>query len=673
MRPCFQASSQPAFSSQFDDFQGDIFHMLTFVRQKQKSVFIKIAFAVIILSFVIGYAMLTSPGDESGGSSPDTFAVSINGQQIPYAQYQQSYSNLYRIYQNIYRDQFTPALEKQLDLRRQALEQLIDQALLLAEAERLGLTVSEQELVASIAREQAFQDNGVFSKARYLQVLNYQRMTPDEFEIMQRHSLLIEKVRSQLQEGLSVTDEEIAAEFSSQNEKVNLAFVRVAPPLFEAKVKITDDELSAWFADNQEKFRIPEQVALSYLLIDPADYEKDLNLSDAEIEKYYQRHLAEYDVPEQVKAAHILIRVPSDADEATRAKKKALADQVLADAKAGKDFAELARKFSDDKGSAAQGGDLGYFTRGTMVAEFEQAAFALQPGSLSDVIETNFGYHVIKAEGYIEAGVKPLEDVLAEVKAGLTKGKSRQLAFETAMDAYNINRKSGDLDAAAAATKQQVKNTGLFAAGEEIPGLGKDPQLSSMAFTLEPGTLARPVNLPQGVLLATLQERQESRLPELSEVRKQVEAAYRSTKAVELAKQTAEKLLSEIQQGTSLADAAKIDSLKVEETGEFNRSYGGFVPRLGNHEALSAAAFAMTSDKPAAPEVFEIGGKFVVANLKKRQDADLTELDETKQTELRTQLTTRKQEQALKDKLEQLREASEIVISPTLQNQLNEG
>jgi peptidyl-prolyl cis-trans isomerase D len=647
--------------------------MLTFVRKKQKSVLIKIAFAVIILSFVVGYAMLTSPGDNSGGTAPDTFAVSINGQEIPFSQYQQSYSNLYRIYQNLYRDQFTPALEKQLNLRRQALDQVIDQALLLAESERLGLNVSEQDLIASIAQEPAFQDKGVFSKARYLQALNYQRITPDDFEVMQRSSLLIDKVRNQLQEGISVSDEEVAAEYSSQNEKVDLAFVRLAPTLFESKVEFNDDELAAWFADNQEQFRIPEKVSLSYLLIDPATYEQDLDLSQAEIETYYQRHQVEYDVPEQVKASHILIRVASDADEATRAKKKTLAEQVLADAKAGKDFAELARKYSDDKGSAAQGGDLGYFTRGTMVAKFEQAAFALQPGSLSDLVETNFGYHIIKAEGYIEAGVKPLEDVLAEVKAGLTKEKTRQLAFEAAMDAYNINRKNGDINAAAAATKQQLKETPLFAAGEEIPGLGKDPQLSNLAFTLEPGTLARPLNLPQGVLLATLKEHQDSRLPELAEVHKQVEVAYRAEKAVELAKQAAEKLLDTIQKGASLADAAKPYSLKVEETGEFSRSYGDFVPRLGNQENLSAAAFAMTADKPSAPEVFEIDGKFVVAKLKKRLDADLNQLDEAKKAELRTQLTTRKQNQVLQDKLKQLREASEIVISPTLQGQLNEG
>jgi len=647
--------------------------MLTFVRKKQKSVFIKIAFAVIILSFVIGYAMLTSPGDGTGGVGADSYAVKVNELEIPYDQFQQGYSNLYRVYQNIYRDQFTPAMERQLNLRQQALDQLIDQALLLEEAERYGLSVSEQELVNAIAREPAFQEDGVFSKSRYLQALNYQRMTPDQFEVMQRQSLLIEKVRDKLQEGISVSDEEIAAEFKTQNEKVNLAFVRLAPALFESKVEIKDDELAAWFSDNLEQFRIPEKVALSYILIDPAGYEKDLQLSDAELEKYYQRHLAEFDVSEQVKVAHVLIRVPSDADEETKAKKKALAEQVLADARAGKDFAELARKFSDDKASVPKGGDLGYFSRGSMVDSFEQAAFSLQPGELSEVVETPFGYHVIKAEGYIEAGVKPLEDVLDQVKAGLTKDKTRQMAFETAMDAYNINRKTGDIQAAAAASNQEVKETALLAAGEPVPGIGNDPQVSSMAFSLQQEELSRPLNLPKGVLVAALKERQESRLPELNEVRKQVEAAYRKAKSVDLARTAAEELLKAVQEGSTLAGAAKKQSFKVEETGEFSRSYGGFVPRIGNNEELAEATFALTDEQPTVPEVFEIDGKFIVAKLKKRQDADMEQLDEAKSAELRSQLTTRKKDEALNTKLQQLREAAAIVISPTLQNQLSEG
>jgi len=646
--------------------------MLTFVRQKQKSVLIKIAFAIIILSFIIGYAMLTSPGDNAG-NSPDAVAIRVNGQEIPLESYQQAYSNLYRIYQNVYRDQFSPALEKQLKLRQQARDQLIDQALLLEEADRRGLDVSRQELVDAIAQQPAFQENGVFSKNRYLQILAYQRMTADQYEALEERQLLIQKVQDQLQEGVGVSDEEIAEEYKVQNEKVNLAFVRFAPGLYETRVKIEDAALQSYFDEHREDFRVPDRVALNYVIFNPETYADQITLDEAEIQKYYDRHQVEYDIPEQVKAAHVLIRVASDADEKTRAGKKELAEKVLAEAKAGKDFAELARKYSDDKASVAKGGDLGFFTRGTMVTPFEQAAFALKPGELSEVVETPFGYHVIKAEAYVEAGTKPLAAVVDQVKASLLKEKSRQLAYEKAMDAYNINRKAGDLQAAAAANGLEVASTPLFARGDTIAVLGSSPEVSDAAFTLASGELARPVNLPQGVVLFGLKERVESHLPELADVRSQVEQAYRRSRGQELADQAAAQLLADLKEGKSLDKLAKQENLKVEETGDFTRSYGEFVPRIGNADGLAKAAFELTAEAPVAPQVYDLSGSYLVAALKARSAADPDGLTAAKQEELRQSLLARKQQQAVTDKLDTLKGQAEILISPALQNLLNEG
>jgi len=646
--------------------------MLTFVRKQQKSVLIKIAFAVIILSFIVGYAMLTSPGD-SGNGSPDSVGLRINGEDVTMDAYQQAYGNLYRIYQNVYRDQFTPALEKQLKLREQARDQLIDQALLLEEADRRGLSVSSDELVDAIAKQPAFQENGVFSKNRYLQILAYQRMTPEQYEALEERQLLMQKVQDQLQEGVTVSDAEIAEEYKVQNEKVNLAFVRFAPGIYETRVKVDDAALESYFKEHIEDFRIPDKVALNFITFKPEAYAEQVTLDEAEIEKYYQRHLAQFDIPEQVKAAHVLIRVASDADEKTRADKKALAEKVLAEAKSGKDFADLARKYSDDKASVAKGGDLGFFTRGTMVTPFETAAFALKPGEISDVVETPFGYHVIKAEGYIEAGIKPLAEVVEQVKQGLRDEKARQLAYEKAMDAYNINRKSGDLKAAADANGLSIDATGLFARGDSVSGLGSNPEISDAAFALASGELARPVSLPQGVVLFGLKERVESHLPELADVRAKVEQAYRRSRGQELADQAAAKLLAELKDGKALEKLAKQENLKLEETGDFTRSYGDFVPRIGNAEGLAKTAFELTDAAPVAPQVYELSGTYLVAALKSRTESDPDGLTAGKQDELRTSLLARKQQQAITDKLDALKSQAEIMISPALQSLLNEG
>ncbi len=639
--------------------------MLDLIRKKQKSVIVKVVFWTIIAAFVGTIFLVWGKGSDRSGQT-STVAATVNQTEISYEEFQSAYSNLYRLYQSIYRDQFTPALERQLGLRQQALDSLIEQALLLQEADRIGLEVSKKELVDSIAEFPAFQENGVFNKDRYLQVLNYQRMTPEGFEAQQRQQLLAEKARQHLQEGVSVSDEEIEQEFRDQNEKINLAFLGLAPALYETRVKIDEEALKAFFADNLENFRTPETIALSYLQFEPARYAKEVAFTEEDLEKYYRRHLDQFEIQEQVDASHILIKVAADADEATKNTKRELARKVLDEARAGKDFATLARTYSDDTGSASKGGKLGFFTRGTMVGPFETAAFALKPGDLSDIVETNFGFHVIKVEGYIEAGIKPMDQVLEEVKTGVRKDKAHQLAMEKAMDTYNMNRKTGDLESAASANDLGIKQTGFFSRDEPVEGLGEATDIKSLAFALGENELARPVDLGDKIVLFKVKERRESRLPELEEVRVEVEQAYRRTQGEGLARETAEKILAGLKDGKSLQTLAKEHNEKIEETDFFTRSYGAFVPRLGSSQELADDAFALGEEGSAAPEVYSIDNRFVIAVLKKRQPADLSQLTETKKDELRLALETRKETEALNDKLQELRTKAQITIAPTL-------
>lgn len=638
--------------------------MLDLIRKKQKSVFIKLAFAIIILSFVIGYAMLTSPGDSRNDQKG--FAVSVNDLEIGFNEYETVYSNLYRLYQNVYRDQFNPALEKELGLRQQALDTVIEQALLYLESNRLSTQVSQQELVDYIAKLPAFQENGSFNKERYLQVLSYQRMTPDEFESQQRQQLLAMKVRDAIRGQIDVSDLEIADEYRRQNEKVNLEFVRLAPDLFETRVKVTDEALATFFAANQEKFRRPETLALRYLLFEPARYSKDVTYTEEDLDKYYRRHLDQFDIPEQVKAAHILIKVPLDASAEIKERKLQLANKVLEEVRSGLDFATLVRKYSDDQGTIAQDGDLGFFTRGIMVGDFEKAAFAMKPGEISDIVTSPFGYHIIRCDAYIEPGIKPLADVSEEVKALVIADKSRQMAFEKAMDAYNINRKTADLDNAAKANDLGIKETNYFTQTDTVDGLGDAPAVVAAAFALGNHELGRPLQLPTGIILYAVKERRPSRIPELAEVRSEVERAYRQQNTLDLARQTAEEVLATLQKGESLTSLAKAQRLTVEDTGLITRAYGDFLPRIGSAPDLAEAAFTLTSEKPAAPKVYEIDGKFVVAALKERQEADLAGFSDSMKENLKTAVLTRKKDQVYKVKLEELKSQSTIVVSPTI-------
>ncbi len=643
--------------------------MLDFVRTKQKSMLIKIAFGLIILSFVIGYTMLTAPTD-SGVTQGSDVAARVNGYDISYTAYQSSYSNLYNLYQSIYQGNFDAEAEKQLNLPKQAMIQLVNELLLVQEADRLGLSVSKDELVAAIAQYDAFKENGVFNRARYLQALKYQRMTPEQFESAQERQLLTEKVRKQLQQGINVSEEELKTAFHKENDKINLNYCWLTPALVETKIKVTDEGLAEFFEQNKEQFRLSEKISLRYLQFDPARYEKEIaNYTDEELERYHRRNLDLFETKEQVKAAHILLRVAEDTSDEIRGKRRDLATELLKQLKEGADFAQLAKTHSDDKGTAKNGGDLGYFGRGIMVASFEAAAFNLQPGQLSEIVETPFGYHIIRVDELSEAGVKPLVDVIDEVKAGLLVEKSRQYAYEKAMDAYNINRKTGDLDAAATNNDLGVKETGLFERDGAIDGIGKVPTVSQAAFSLKANELARPVQTTQGVLLFTLKERQESRLPELNEVKASVEMAYRANQAQTFAKELADQLLAKAQELKSLRKAAASLKVSVDESGEFPSSFGDFIPKIGNTPELAKEAFTLTEEAPIASQVFSIDNKFLVASLKEAKQADFASLDVTARSQLQDQLLAAKKEAAVSDKLNTLLEQSQVeILVPELTN-----
>lgn len=644
--------------------------MLGFVRNQRKSILVKLAFAIIILSFVIGYAMLSSPGGPSGEDTTAEAAV-VNDKIIAFSDFQSTYSNLYQLYQNIYQDQFTPALEKQLKLAEQSINSMIDQALLQDEAERLQFDVSDKELVDAIAQVPAFQENGVFSKDRYLQVLAYQRLDSDTFEAMQRNELISNKVRESLYSGVTVSDTDIEDEFRKNNEKINLNFVSLTPAAFEKKVKTSEEALESYFTERQEVFRVQEMVAIRYLQFEPQRYLEDVTFEEVDLEKFYRRHLDQFEILEKIKASHILIKVDEGADEQTREKKRAFAEKLLEEAKAGKDFAELARVNSDDKASAVKGGSLGYFTRGSMVKPFEQAAFSMKPGDISDLVETTFGFHIIKVEEYTEPGVRSMEEAMVEVKEGVRAEEAQQLAFEKAMDAYNINRKTGDLDAAAAANELGLKESGPFGREDYIDGIGRNKEIINLAHLLEDDKLAKPVVTDDGIILFGLKERIASHIPEFADVKDLVTASYRSTEASKLARAAAENLVTDLRDGGTLTKLAKKAKYKVEETGEFTRTYSPFVPRIGSSEELSAAAFELGDGQTVIDQFFDIQSRFVVTEVKEHIAADLTELDETKRQELYKSILSRKQNEAIEQRLADLRSVATIVIAPRVQDLLN--
>ncbi|MDY0189982.1 MAG: SurA N-terminal domain-containing protein [Desulfuromonas sp.] len=635
--------------------------MLDVIRRRQKTVVVKIVFWVIIATFIGTIFLVWGKGGDQ--SREISVAAQVNDTDISFDDFKSTYSNIYNFYKQMYGQSFTPELEEQIGLSQQAINSLIDQTLLLQEAERLNLKVTKDDIVQAIAAVPAFQEEGSFSKERYLNVLAYQRMKPELFEQIQRRQMLISMAREQLYSTINVTAEDVVAEYRRINEKINLEYVPFAASSFAGQVELDEAQVADYYAEHKESWRVPEQIDLSFVVLDPRAYSEQISFTDADVEQYYNRHLIEYDVPEQASVAHILINVSATADEKELAEKKQLAEDILAKAQSG-DFAALAKKYSQDKRTANSGGDLGYFERGTMDSDFENAAFALPVGSVS-MVKSNAGYHVIKGLGHIEAGFKSLREVEAEVRQGLSQELSERMAYEKAMDAYNLNRKDGSLVAAGQSLQAPISTTGLFARGEAIPAIGQNDEFSQQVFTMNSGQLIAPVKTSHGIYLCEVADKKASYVPEFDQVRSQVEEAVRNIEAVKLAQQGADKALQDSLAGAAMKTLVP-QGAQLGETGMFGRAMGGFVPTLGNIDGLSEAAFALTIKNPIADKVFASADTFYIVRLKQLHPADPTALSAEESEKLRSSVLRTKQDQILKDKLAQLRADAEVVISPAI-------
>lgn len=643
--------------------------MLDLIRRKQKTTIVKVVFWTIIAAFIGTIFLVWGKGTDPQGRQ--TAAAEVNGEPISFDDFRSAHSNLYNLYRSLYGQAFTPELERQLGLTRQAINMLIDQALLRQHAGTLGVRVSRDELVASIAEIEAFQQEGQFSKQRYLEVLAYQRMTPEQFEALQENQLLADRVRWQLRSAITVSDADVAEAYRVEQEKINLQFVRFAPEAFLAQADVADAEVARAYAERGEQFRQPPRARLDYVQLDSGTLQGEVAIDETALERYYRRQIGRYSVPEQVRVAHILLAVPEDASDAEREEKRALAESLRQRA-AAEPFAELAQRHSDDKATAGKGGDLGLFPRGVMVAAFEEAAFALAPGEISAPVETPYGYHVLQGIEHVEAGVKSLESVRPEVEEGLRAELAQQLAYEKALDAYNMNRKGAGLVGAAQQLGLAPLTTELFSQQQPLAVFGDQPELQRLAFEAEVGSLLPPQRVGGAVYLCQVAERLPSEIPPLEQVQEALRQILRRERATELARQAGEKALQAAREGADLQQVLPAGA-KLEETGLFSRSLGDFVPKIGQQAQLAEAAFRLTPEQPLAAELYAQADQYYLVRLKQLEAADPTRLSAEEAERLRAQVLTRRQEEAVSQTLEQLRQSATIVIADAIVRAIQQG
>jgi peptidyl-prolyl cis-trans isomerase D len=606
--------------------------VLKFIRRNASGAWVKVMFVAIVVVFVFW-----GVGSVVRGAKVEMVAR-VNDDVIQPPDFFRAYNNLLRAYEDVYKDHFNPDLLKMLDLKGRTVDQLIQTHLLRQEAERMGLRTSENEVRDAIAAMPVFQQDGRFNKELYLNVLRANNLTPGEFEEAEQEELLVRKLQDIIFTGVNVSEADVHDQYRLQNEKVNLRFLKFEPAEFLADVQVSDAEVQAYYDGHKDEFREPERVRIEYVLYTPDAFADKVEVSDAEIQQYYDAHQAQYTTPEHVHVRHILFKVAPTADAAAKAEARKRAEDVLAKVKAGEDFATLARQYSQDA-SAAQGGDLGSVSRGQMVKPFEDAAFALAPGTTSDIVESPFGLHIIKVESKQEAATRPLSEVHDEVVKALRQQKARDAAQA---QANQVQQKVAGGESLASASGQSVVSPPPFARGEPIQGVGLVNELATAALAAKAGETGPVVSSPKGFFVFRVTERIDSSLPELAAIRARVATAARKEKATALAHTKAEEARAAVKPATLDTVAAQY-KVKVEETGPFTR-LASTVPKIGNAPEIQKAAFRLTPESPVAPQVYSVGDATFVVLLEERVPADDAKFAADKQTLLRQAEERRKGE-----------------------------
>jgi peptidyl-prolyl cis-trans isomerase D len=531
----------------------------------------------------------------------------VNGQEISAAEFRRVYQQQLQAYRQSYGANLDERLLKQLGIDQRIVQQLVEEKAAADEARRLGIKASDAEVRERILALPAFQENGQFiGDQRYRQVLQLQNppMRPDEFEEDVRRSILMEKLQAALTAWMTVSDADVQKEFERRNQKVKLAVVSFPADKFREGIVASDADVAKYFEEHKEEFRIPEKRKIRFLTIDQEAIRQKVSVTGQQIERYYNENVDQFTTPEQVHAEHILLKTEGKDDAAV----KKQAEQILAQAKSGANFEDLAKKYSEDDASKAKGGDLDYFGRGQMVKEFDEAAFAAKPGDIVGPVKTQFGYHIIKVLDHRQAQTKPLSEVRSQIEDQLKFEQAQDQAEKESTAIAGQLKTPSDFDSVAQQHGLTVHESGFFQQDEPIAGIGLAPNVSQQAFAMKIGDVSDAIRTPQGYAFLTVLAKQDSYLPKLEEVKAKVRDAVLKEKAVDAARQKAAEVDAAMKSG-DFEKAAKAAGLEVKTTDFITR--GAQVTDIGQSPAVDAAAFSLPKGGISDPIVTGTGAAII--------------------------------------------------------------
>jgi peptidyl-prolyl cis-trans isomerase D len=630
--------------------------MLDIMRRKKR---LRAVLWLVIISLGLGMLLFFVPGANIA-TRVDSSAATVDGEPISIDEYAKTYRRFVENFSAGGRNKTDQETLKALGVSRQALDALINTRVVAYAAKRLGLDVAPDEVYRAVATNPNLQDKGVFiGPERYKALLAANNISVTEFEEGIRNMLLASKIRNVVTASLDVSENELRDEYSRAAQEAQVEFVAFKKDDFTKKIKPTEADLKAYFDAHKDRYNIDEQRRAQYLLVSTGTLASTLQVSEQDIQDEWTRQTHE----ETVDASHILFMVK---DPAKDAEVKAKAESVLKRVKAGENFAELAKKFSEDTGSAPQGGELGPFPRGRMVKEFEDVAFALKPGETSDLVRTQFGYHIIKVQAH---DLPTLQTSRTSLIRAIQLNKASDLQKRKAAEAQSLLKNQKDLAAIGKALNVpfEIKETPFITKGSDPFANGLSQSLITDIFSLkELNAVGKVADHPLGFAIPKLLETRLPKPPDFNESKARVEKDYAEEKAAEVMNEAAKQLSQEASSAGDLAATAKKGGYTAKLSSTFKRDAIAD-PEIGPNPQFNKAAFDVAPGSVSPPIPLEGGSKMAVLQVKTRTPFD-EQAYRTQRPELRRKVLGRWQDSYFEDYIRRvtdgLEKAGKIRVNP---------
>src|SRR6266851_1440343 len=577
------------------------------------------AVVLVLGGSMLLYLVPQSPGTGEA-SSTDTVAK-VGDETVSTAEVRQQLAEIEQ------RNQVPKQLESVY--ARQILNQLIFQKEMEYEAKRLGIRVSDQERADRIRQflPTAYNGDTFVGRDRYASEVQARfQLTVPAFEELIRQGLLQDKFRKLVTDGVSVGPSELQDEFKYRNEKVKLDYAFIKPEDLEAKITPDEAEIKAAYDKNRSRYQVPEKRVARYGLIDLNQLRQTAQVSDDELKVQYMQNIQQYQVANRVHVEHVLLMTVGKTDaEVEEIRQKA--EDVLKQAKKGAKFEDLAKKYSEDPGTKDKGGDLGWITQGQTVPEFEKTAFGLDKGKISDLVKTQYGFHIIKVLDKENAHTKPFEEVKDSIKTPLLLSKADKQASDLADQLSAAIRRSNktSLDDLAKQFHLTVGETRPVATTDPVLELGNSQEAKEAIFRLHQGELSLPTRTDRGYVVLSVKEILPTHQGSLEEVRDKVVAELKLQKATEMARAKAEDLAKRVKADEKFDAAAKSLGLDPKTSDLFARN--GSVSGAASGKQLSAA-FQMKSGEVGAP--LNLGSNWLVYRVAKKEEPNPADFEKQK-------------------------------------------